>query len=176
MTVESFGIHGACLITCDSHHDGRGRFAEVWRHEWLPYFEPTQMNRAERVANSIVGLHYHLRQHDYWYAARGQIRVVLHDLRDGSPTEGVTRWMDVSASDDTGILIPPGVAHGFAALTDVTLMYLIDRYFDPTDEFGVAWNDPEIAADWAVVNPVLSERDQSNLRRADLQVRPVWKV
>ena len=66
--------------------------------------------------------------------------------------------------DDGGLYIPPGVAHGFAALTDVTLVYLLDRYFDGSDEYGVAWDDPEIAADWGIMNPVLSARDRANPR------------
>ena len=58
-------------------------------------------------------------------------------------------------------------AHGFATLTDATITYMVDSYYNPSDELGVVWNDPEIAADWGVDNPTLSERDQSNpLRNA----------
>jgi dTDP-4-dehydrorhamnose 3,5-epimerase len=60
------------------------------------------------------------------------------------------------------------VAHGFAALTDMTMTYLVDGYYNPADELGVAWDDPAIAADWGVTDPVLSERDRTNPRRADL--------
>ena len=48
------------------------------------------------------------------------------------------------------MFIPPGVAHGFAALTDMTITYLVDGYYNPSDELGVAWDDPDIAADWGV--------------------------
>ena len=51
------------------------------------------------------------------------------------------------------MFIPPGVAHGFAALTDMTITYLVDGYYNPADELGVAWDDPEIAADWGVTDP-----------------------
>ena len=60
------------------------------------------------------------------------------------------------------------MAHGFASLTDLTLTYLVDSYYNPADELGVAWDDPEIAADWGIANPVLSARDQANPRRADI--------
>ena len=66
------------------------------------------------------------------------------------------------------MFIPPGVAHGFASLTDLTLTYLVDSYYNPEDELGVAWDDPEIGADWGVTDPILSARDQANPRRADL--------
>ena len=144
-----------------------GEFVETYRQEWLPDSkEMIQSNRADRQAQSIVGLHYHLFQVDYWYVPFGTARVVLHDLRAGSPTDGATQCMDLGAQPDgshnhTGIYIPPGVAHGFAALTDMTITYLVDGYYNPADELGVAWNDPIIDADWGISNPVLSERDQT---------------
>ena len=59
------------------------------------------------------------------------------------------------------MFIPPGVAHGFAALTDMTITYLVDGYYNPADELGVAWDDPDVAADWGVTDPILSGRDQA---------------
>ena len=76
------------------------------------------------------------------------------------------------------MFIPPGIAHGFAALTDMTLTYLVDGYYNAADELGVAWDDPEIAADWGVIDPVLSARDRKNPKRAEIpeRVRPVWPL
>ena len=54
------------------------------------------------------------------------------------------------------------MAHGFAALTDMTITYLVDGYYNPADELGVAWDDPEIGADWGVTDPILSGRDAAN--------------
>ena len=116
----------------------------------------------------MVGLHYHLHQADYWYFTKGQARVVLHDLREGSPTDGATLQLDIGDDDGRGVFIPPGVAHGFAALTDLTITYLVDQYYNPDDELGVAWDDPEIGADWGVTDPMLSDRDRNNPRRADI--------
>ena len=58
--------------------------------------------------------------------------------------------------------------NGFAALTDMTITYLVDSYYNQADELGVAWDDPTIGADWGVTEPVLSDRDRSNPRRPDL--------
>jgi dTDP-4-dehydrorhamnose 3,5-epimerase len=60
------------------------------------------------------------------------------------------------------------VAHGFASLTDLTLTYLVDSYYNPADELGVAWDDPEIGANWGLTDPILSDRDRRNPRRADI--------
>ncbi len=172
-------IDGTALLELNAHRDDRGSFLETYRRAWVPGArEMIQANIVTRAAGSIVGLHYHLHQADYWYVAAGEVRVVLHDLRIGSPTEGATDVYDLGPPAERGLFIPPGVAHGFAARTDKTMTYLVDGYYNPADELGVAWDDPELALDWGVSNPVLSPRDQANPKRAEIpeRIRPVFPL
>jgi dTDP-4-dehydrorhamnose 3,5-epimerase len=60
------------------------------------------------------------------------------------------------------------VGHGFAAVTDLTLTYLVDSYYNPADELGVLWDDPELKADWGISEPVVSARDRANPRRGEI--------
>ena len=181
---ESDVIAGVFVVQPVVHGDDRGLFVETFRREWIPKArEMIQANRADRNAGAIVGLHYHLHQADYWYVPFGRARVVLHDLRLGSPTEGATLTFDLGAREDgthdhRGVFIPPGVAHGFGALTDMTITYLVDGYYNSADELGVAWDDPEIGADWGLTDPVLSERDRQNPKRVAIEarLRPVWPL
>jgi dTDP-4-dehydrorhamnose 3,5-epimerase len=62
------------------------------------------------------------------------------------------------------------VAHGFLTLTDATLTYLVDNYYDGADEHGVAWNDPTLQLDWGVSEPILSGRDEQNPFLKDIPV------
>lgn len=183
--VASDVIAGVSVVEPAIHGDERGLFIETYRRQWFPSGrEMVQGNRGDRKAGAVVGLHYHLHQADYWYVALGQARVVLHDLRAGSPTDGATLSIDLGSPpgtpgpdhDHRGVYIPPGVAHGFAALTDMTITYLVDGYYNPEDELGVAWDDPAVAADWGVTDPILSARDQANPGRASLPEdrRPHW--
>jgi dTDP-4-dehydrorhamnose 3,5-epimerase len=166
---ESDIIADVFVVEPEVHGDARGRFSETYRRSWFPLGrEMVQGNRSEKQAGAIVGLHYHLHQADYWLCPRGSARVVLHDLREGSPTDRATLSMDIGEDNGTGVFIPPGVAHGFASLTDLTITYLVDSYYNPLDELGVAWDDPEIGADWGVASPILSQRDQSNPRRSEI--------
>jgi dTDP-4-dehydrorhamnose 3,5-epimerase len=176
---ESDVIAGVHVVTPEVHRDERGLFIETYRRSWFPEGrEMVQGNRASRDQGALVGLHYHLHQADYWYVPMGVARVVLHDLRAGGPTDGATLALDLSAENHLGVFIPPGVAHGFSALTDVTVTYLVDGYYNAADELGVAWDDPEVAADWGISDPVLSVRDQKNPRRAELPpaLRPTWPM
>ena len=158
------------------HADARGTFVEPWRKEWFPGApEMVQANRSDKVAGSLVGLHYHLHQADYWYALSGQARMVMHDLRVSSPTSGTTLIVDLSGDAHRGVYVPPGVGHGFAALTDFMLWYMVDAYYNPADELGVAWDDPALGIDWGIPRPVVSDRDQRNPRLVEIPdaLRPV---
>lgn len=177
--TESDRIAGVWIVEPDVHGDARGRFIETYRREWFPHGrEMLQGNRADRQAGALVGLHYHLHQADYWYVPFGTARVVLHDLRAGGPTDGATHVLELSGDNHHGVFIPPGVAHGFAALTDMVITYLVDGYYNANDELGVAWDDPAVAADWGITSPILSARDQANPRRADIEPgrRPSWPM
>lgn len=172
--VPSDLIDGVLLVHPQIHADERGIFVETYRREWLPLGrEMIQSNRGDRQAGAVVGLHFHLHQADYWYVPHGHARVVLHDLRVGSSTEGATQMLDMGEVDGgennhLGLFIPPGVAHGFASLTDCVITYLVDGYYNPADELGVKWDDPEIGADWGIDEPILSDRDAQNPLRADI--------
>jgi len=181
---ESDTIAGVYVVDPVVFGDARGFFVETYRREWFPQGrEMVQGNRGDRQAGALVGLHYHLHQADYWYVPEGQARVVLHDLRTGSPTDGATLVLDLGRAPDgshahRGVFIPPGVAHGFAAITDMTITYLVDSYYNPADELGVHWADPAVGADWGIVEPVLSKRDQANPLRSAIepQWQPHWRL
>ncbi len=171
MTVvyESERIVDVMIVEPQSFEDDRGRFVESYRRSWFPLGrEMVQGSRSDKIAGSLVGFHYHLHQADYWYVLNGTAQVVLHDLRIGSKTEGSTLEIEAGDGNEIGIFIPPGVAHGFAAITDMTLTYLVDSYYNPSDELGVAWNDPDISANWVLDSPIYSPRDANNPFRRDI--------
>lgn len=173
-------ISGVVVVELEERRDVRGSFVETWRMGDVPGFVPVQGNKGERVAGSLVGMHYHLEQADYWYIPVGVVDVVLWDLRVGSPSEGVVWRTTVGAGDERpGIYIPPGVAHGFYVVTDMMITYLVDReYGTGEDEHGVAWNDPGIVGVWDLEgrgSPVLSGRDLKNPFLNEIENLPKWR-
>ncbi len=146
--------------------DERGRFVETFRKEWFPErtWDKVQTNRSDSKAGVLRGLHHHRHQIDYWYCPTGRLRVALADLRPDSPGYLQSEVVEIGDENQMGIFIPVGVAHGFVALTDATLTYLVDNYYDGADELGVAWDDPTLAIDWGVSDPLMSPRDKQNKR------------
>jgi dTDP-4-dehydrorhamnose 3,5-epimerase len=152
-------IPGATLVSLESHPDERGGFVEILRAARFPD-QFVQANHSYSRAGVLRGLHYHRHQADLWYVVRGRMQVGLADLRERRNPPATSSF--VMDADDPAILyVPPGVAHGYLALTDLDLIYFVTRYFDETDEFGVAWDDPGLAIQWENPNPILSMRDRS---------------
>lgn len=152
------GIPGVLLARPQVIEDERGFFAEMFREDALgtPF---VQGNHSQSRAGVLRGLHYHAHQADAWYVVRGRARAGLADLRTQTDHPAAVA-LDLTEDDRAVLYIPPGVAHGFAALTDLDLVYWVTHYFDGTDEHGVAWDDPTLAVPWGVTNPILSERDR----------------
>ncbi len=127
--VPSTQIAGVKFAVLKPFADERGRFMETFRKEWFPErtWEIVQTNRSDSRAGVLRGLHYHFRQVDYWYVPAGRVRAGLADLRRSSPTFGRAELVDLGDDNQMGLFIPPGVAHGFLALTDATLTYLVDN-------------------------------------------------
>lgn len=161
---ESKTISGVMIAQLKAFADERGRFLETFRKEWFPQrsWDIIQTNRSDSQPNVLRGLHYHHKQVDYWYVVSGRLRAGLADLRPDSPTYMATQTVEMAAESNLGLFIPVGVAHGFVTLEPSTLIYVVDNYYDGDDELGVAWNDPDLNVNWAVTNPILSPRDQTN--------------
>ena len=162
--TDSKKIEGVQHVKFAPYSDERGIFRETFRAEWFPQVDWSniQTNRSDSDANVLRGLHYHHHQYDYWLTPKGHIRVALCDLRTNRSTFRSVEIVEMDGGSMNGLLIPPGVAHGFVTLTDATVNYIVSNYYDGKDEHGVAWNDPELAVDWKVDDPQVSLRDQNN--------------
>lgn len=169
--IASEQITGVKFTQLKIFGDERGRFMETFRKDWFPErtWEIFQSNRSDSKAGVLRGLHYHFQQVDYWHVPSGRVRVGLADLRPSSPTYGASQVLEIGDHNQMGVFIPIGVAHGFLTLTDATVTYLVDQYYNGNDEFGVAWNDPILAVAWGVVDPILSGRDQQNPLLRDIK-------
>lgn len=138
--------------------DERGTFLELLRTSESE-LEFVQVNHSFSQKGVLRGLHYHHHQHDLWYVVKGRARVALVDLRGERP---VVETFDLDERSAATLVIPPRVAHGYLAVEDLDLIYLVTRTYDPADEHGIAWNDPLLAIDWGIDEPILSQRDRTN--------------
>lgn len=153
-------IAGVELATLPVHADERGSLSELFRQSAREE-NFVQSTHSRSLKGVLRGLHYHRKQSDLWYVVAGRLQVALADLRDRSRGHPTTTLVLQGDTPQT-LFIPPGVAHGFLALSDVELIYHFTHEYDPSDEYGIAWNDPSLAVSWELSEPTLSERDRSN--------------
>ena len=134
--------------------DDRGYFLEVIRmgKGLVSHYSPqtTQVSTALSYPGTVKAFHYHQHQTDFWVPAAGMLQVALVDLRSDSHTFGTRNTLYLGALRPWQVLIPPGVGHGYKVIGDspAVLVYVTDRFYDPSDEGRIPYNDPRINYDW----------------------------
>lgn len=169
MTVTELELPGLLLIEPRIFRDERGAFLESWNArryaEHGIEVDFVQDNISWSRQGVIRGLHYQVAPHAQAKLCSvlvGEVWDVAVDLRDDSPSRG--RWAAVTLSANNGrqLLIPEGFAHGFAVLSEEAVFsYKCSRYYEPSAERTLRWDDPTLAIDWPVREPVLSEKDRA---------------
>lgn len=186
MAVEIFptALPEVRVIVPQVFGDARGFFLETYhaaQYRALGIDEVfVQDNHSHSTRNVLRGLHYQLRhpQTKLVIVTRGTIFDVAVDIRRGSPTFG--RWVGetLSGENHRQILVPRGFAHGFCVLTpEADVLYKCTDFYDPADDRGILWSDPDIGIVWPVDSPSLSGKDQRHprLRETTEDALPVYK-
>jgi dTDP-4-dehydrorhamnose 3,5-epimerase len=110
----------------------------------------------------VRGLHYQLKpleQGKLVYVVSGGVYDVAVDIRRGFPWFG--KYVGVVLEPGNALWIPPGFAHGFQAVENTYLLYLVTKEYSPQHERCLKWDDPEIGVEWPMKeNVILSERDK----------------
>jgi dTDP-4-dehydrorhamnose 3,5-epimerase len=158
------------IIEPDVYSDDRGFFMEIHhrqRYAQLPGLDVdfVQDNHSHSVRDVLRGLHLQRTkpQGKLVRVVTGRIWDVAVDVDPASPT--FRRWVGVELTGENRLqlYVPPGYAHGFCVLSEAAdVEYKCTRYYDRDDEAGILWNDAELAIEWPVGAPRLSERDRTN--------------
>jgi len=121
-----------------------------------------QDNHSRSRINTLRGLHYQLNnpQGKLVRVVYGKVFDVAVDIRPNSKTFGRAVWAELSDKNFRQLYVPPGFAHGFCVLSDyVDFEYKCTDYYNPDDEGGIRWNDPNLNIPWPIAEPMLSEKD-----------------
>lgn len=183
MEVIKTPLPGVLLIEIKAASDNRGYFMETFqarRYEEAGIIRPfVQDNLSFSHRHVLRGLHlqYPQPQGKLVYVLDGEVFDVAADVRQGSPHFG--RWWgaNLSSTNRRQLWIPEGFAHGFCVLSQTALVaYKCTDYYRRDAELSVLWNDPEIAIDWPIGEPILSAKDAAaqTLGKIDSARLPVY--
>lgn len=169
MEVVPLPIAGALALTPRAFVDERGYFKETYaasRYAAAGIAEAFVQDNVSRSNRGVLrGLHADRRMSKLVQVLTGSAFDVIADLRPGSPS--FQRWYGTTlrAAEHTQLYIPAGCLHGFLSLEDGTLLaYKQSAEYDPASEFGIAWDDPDLAIAWPLdgATPALSPKDACN--------------
>ncbi len=158
--------------------DDRGYFMETYNYN---DFEDAgldmvfvQDNQSKSKKGVLRGLHFQ-KQNPQGKLVRvisGEVFDVAVDLRKTSSTFGKWQGVILSAENKKQFYIPEGFAHGFLVLSDeAEFVYKCTRFYDPADEGGLMWNDPDINIQWPNIpesEVFLSAKDRQNQLLKDI--------
>ena len=170
MRFVSTEIEGVTLIEPDIHRDERGFFLETYHQ--ARYHEAglgavfVQDNHSKSAHGTLRGLHMQVEraQTKLVRVIAGRIWDVAVDVRTDSSTFGRYVGAELSAENQKQLYIPTGMLHGFVVLSEeAEVEYKCSDFYDPASEVSVLWNDPEVAIQWPIDAPTLSERDAKAL-------------
>jgi dTDP-4-dehydrorhamnose 3,5-epimerase len=175
--MQKIIVQDVSLITSNTFSDKRGMFECIWEDQRQLFpgskFMPSSANFSHNSQKmTLRGMHYQAlpyQQAKLITCVSGKLWDVVVDLRKESPT--YKKWVafELSARSGRSLYIPRGCAHGFLTLEDnTTLAYLIEGRYMPEQSRVLSWNDPDIAIDWPVDDPILSDRDKYASRLDDL--------
>ena len=166
------------VVEPDVHRDARGFFLETYHREKYAAGGITatfvQDNHSRSVRGTLRGLHAQLvkAQGKLIRVVEGEIHDVAVDIRRGSPTFGRSVGMRLTGEDFRQLWIPPGFAHGFCVLSEIAhVEYKCTELYDPAHEISILWNDPDLAIDWPIREPVVSAKDSRAPRLRDVVER-----
>ncbi len=168
-------LDGVILLEPEVHGDSRGFMVETYRRDaWAELgidVEFVQHNHSRSSEGTLRGLHFQTEpgQAKLVRCPRGKIFDVAVDLRRDSPTYGQWEGQVLDDVSHRQLFVPVGFGHGFAVLSEeADVAYLCSSVYDPKTESGIAWDDPDVGVEWPIAEPLLSKRDKSAPRLAEV--------
>ena len=182
MKIEETNLKGVLIIFPDVFSDDRGFFYESYNYaKYKPYNISTdfvQDNISKSRKGTIRGLHYQVGefvQGKLCQVVYGKVLDVAVDLRRGSPTFGKYTSAELSDRNHCQIWIPVGFAHGFSVLSDeVIFHYKCTQIYSKEHERALFYADKNIAIDWMVENPIVSDKDKTARKLNELKAEDLF--
>lgn len=166
MKIIETKIKDLLIIEPKVFGDDRGFFYETFQAERYKKAGIKEIfvqdNRSRSTKGVLRGLHFQKSkpQGKLVSVTCGEVFDVAVDLRPNSETFGQYESIVLTSQNKLQFYVPPGFAHGFCVLSDTAdFQYKCTDYYDPSDESGLLWSDPDLDIDWPIIEPLLSEKD-----------------
>lgn len=172
--VQKTSIAGLLVLKRPGHKDERGFFREIFHLSEIEevlgtQFKGVQMNHAFSNPKVLRGIHA-----ENWNKViaplNGEVFVAIVDIRVDSPTFKKVETFVINDENRIALFVSQGLANSYCVLgsQSVDYIYLVDAYYDGSDQRAIAWDDSDLAIDWPIKDPIISQRDKNNPKLRDL--------
>ena len=174
-------IDDLVLLEATAHGDERGFLVESFREDlWAEHGVEgpfVQENHSRSSKGILRGLHFQTSpgQAKLVRCVRGTIWDVAVDLRPDSPTYKSWGGYELSDENHCQLFVPVGFGHGFCVLSEIAdVAYKLTSNYDPSTEAGIKWDDPDVAIQWPITEPQLSQRDITAPTLSEIEEELPW--
>lgn len=167
METENLALPGVKLIKTKRFIDERGFFRELFvqsRYAEKGITPPfVQDNHSFSRRGTIRGMHFQRfpGQAKLVSVICGKIYDVVVDIRRDSPT--FKQWIGIYLDAEEGgqLFVPIGFAHGFCVVSeDAHVCYKVTSPYNPEEEKGFRYDDPDVGIIWPQDALLQSEKDR----------------
>jgi dTDP-4-dehydrorhamnose 3,5-epimerase len=177
--IETTNLADVLVLVPQPFRDARGLFTRTFDAEIFDDYlgKPgvsasfVQDSQSRSAKGVIRGMHGRAGRGEAKLVrcANGAVHDVLIDIRSDSPTYSRRQAFLLDDKDFRHLYVPPGFLHGFQSVSSTAdVCYRIDRPHDPTEDIGVAYDDPDLSIDWPLPVSMVSPRDAGAGSWADL--------
>ncbi len=167
--IEATKLAGIYTVERPTYPDERGFFRETFRASELESvigqeFKIIQENHSRSTKGTVRGIHI-APWNKFIYVPRGEVQAIIVDLRPESETFGQYISVLLGENNRKKIWVPKYCGNAYLVLSEeADYTYLVDQEWSPNAEFGIKWDDSDLAIEWQLdgVTPVLSAKDQQN--------------
>lgn len=165
LSVQSTPLNGLLLIEPEATHDVRGVERPAFHPTQYAAFGITTRFASDRYVRSFQGTLRGLYilpedQHMLFNLIRGDVTLVIVDVRQNSKTFGQYQMIDLSEAQNRQVYIKGGLAYGYCVRGDVCDVHeKFTGFHDPTAIQGLFWKDASLNINWPVKFPLVAEHE-----------------
>lgn len=170
MTFEKTFIDGVFTALLSPFSDDRGSFVRMFCMDEIKAIgfdkNIVQVNHSvNALKGTFRGFHYQIppfSETKIIRCIRGEVLDIVIDVRKNSPTFLKSFAINLSSENNTMIVVPDGLAHGFITLCDQSeLVYFHTDFYKPGFEGAIRYNDPAFDVKLPFDPVVISDKDKS---------------
>lgn len=169
ITITKTQLEGVLIIKPEIFEDFRGQYIETYNEELYVKNGITvkfiQDDISVSTKNVLRGIHGDEKTWKLVSCLYGTFYLVVVNCDKNSKDFGKWQGFTLSDKNRLQVLVPPNHGNGHVILSDSAIFhYKQSTNYDHASQFAYTWNDPTLKIWWPIKNPIVSQRDEQEIK------------